>query len=746
MDLSSSTPFLTPSSTTSLIPSSTTNSLLNLESSSVVPTHLSTSNSFINHNLNIKTLEKHNFIGTSALTTHIQHEQVLFNHSNSPSNNNINFNQNNISHNSLINFSPDSTLVGGRIRFFYSNYNFLPKHFLDDIKYGISLPVLPPSLYSRPTAPNTKPFLDEQIQKGILQPATPAQLPFLRVHTPFVVHSSGKNRIVVDFRKSNKYFLFSRFKLNNIATVVQSVEKDDYFCKLDLSSAYYQLPLNESSQLAVRDHLGNVFVYKGLPLGVSFAPLYYTKFMYAIIAELQRRFHIKVFSYIDDLLLSHNDFNFLQQQTQNILFYLTSELGFIINNNKSIVTPTQEIRFLGFILNSQVGTVQLLPEKLKAMKNVIRRTAFQSRCSRRILSKIQGKIASALSGNSRAWPAMQLIIAEVKKLQNTDWDRMFQMTSALRTCLLTINKRLDAKPVLIPHHLNHKVTAYSDASQHSLGIKINILPTQQLIEHTIHLTQQQQQNHINQKELLAALLTLQTISHNLKENNITHGQIHLFIDNITTRAHLKKQRTTNIEMTNFIQRTMELLREQDMALIVRYVPSAQNEADRLSRSRSCNDYRMNPLYLRQAMELLNVDHLSVDMFASEHNTNVDRYISLTFEPKAIAQDALTTHWHMMGDLPYANPPFSLIPTLLHKFQRESTTPMLLVFPFWPARQWMNTIRALASNVLLFPQRPDLFLPPYPYHRELRTPSWRTAIALLIPSWTQRQQHGQLEQI
>ena len=49
---------------------------------------------------------------------------------------------------------------------------------------------------------------------------------------------------------------------------------------------------------------------------------------------------------------------------------LIDSLGFTIHFDKSIIIPTQEIQYLGFILNSREMTVQLTREKALKIKEL----------------------------------------------------------------------------------------------------------------------------------------------------------------------------------------------------------------------------------------------------------------------------------------------------------------------------------------------------------------------------------------
>ena len=70
--------------------------------------------------------------------------------------------------------------------------------------------------------------------------------------------------------------------------------------------------------------------------------------------------------------------------------------GFIIHSEKSILTPVQEICFLGFILNSQNMTISLTHDKILNMKNVCTKLMKIKTPTIRSVSEVIGYLVSFL--------------------------------------------------------------------------------------------------------------------------------------------------------------------------------------------------------------------------------------------------------------------------------------------------------------------------------------------------------------
>ena len=71
-------------------------------------------------------------------------------------------------------------------------------------------------------------------------------------------------------------------------------------------------------------------------------------------------------------------------------------LGFLVNFKKSVVRPSQEIEYLGFLINSVQKQIKLPPNKLNQIKREARQLLAQARVSARALAKFIGKLSAAI--------------------------------------------------------------------------------------------------------------------------------------------------------------------------------------------------------------------------------------------------------------------------------------------------------------------------------------------------------------
>ncbi len=80
-----------------------------------------------------------------------------------------------------------------------------------------------------------------------------------------------------------------------------------------------------------------------------------------------RTMGLRVIIYIDDILIMEETQSLAREHTAGLIFLLEN-LGFIINNPRSLLTPTQEIEFLGFSVNTVSMEIKLPGEKITDQK------------------------------------------------------------------------------------------------------------------------------------------------------------------------------------------------------------------------------------------------------------------------------------------------------------------------------------------------------------------------------------------
>ena len=103
-------------------------------------------------------------------------------------------------------------------------------------------------------------------------------------------------------------------------------------------------------------------------MGLTSSPRIFTKILKPVFSTLRSKFGHSCLGYIDDALNLGDTYTEAEKATLHAVELLIS-LGFMIHPEKSIITPTQIIEFLGFVLNSIIMIVKLTDRKAeKIMK------------------------------------------------------------------------------------------------------------------------------------------------------------------------------------------------------------------------------------------------------------------------------------------------------------------------------------------------------------------------------------------
>ena len=106
---------------------------------------------------------------------------------------------------------------------------------------------------------------------------------------------------------------------------------------------------------------GRFYEYQRLPNGYAQAPLLFTKLLKPPFAMLRRQGFLSVV-YLDDSYLQGDSYSSCLRNITATTSLLTA-LGFKINHKKSVLTPTQTIKFLGFLLDSVQMIISLTAER-----------------------------------------------------------------------------------------------------------------------------------------------------------------------------------------------------------------------------------------------------------------------------------------------------------------------------------------------------------------------------------------------
>ena len=513
-----------------------------------------------------------------------------------------------------------------------------------------------------------------------------------------VPKKEGKFRPVLNLKALNSFLTTEHFKMEGMHTVRDLLQQGDWMTRLDLKDAYFAVPVHPTHQRYLRfRYKEQTFQFNALPFGLSTAPRVFTKILRPV-AGLVRELGVRCVFYLDDVLIMNQEENMALQQTWAVVDLLEA-LGFLVNFNKSVLTPSQEITFLGFNIDSRQRQVRLPGTKITSIQREAQSLLSQQEVSARTLASFIGKLSSAILA---VYPAplhyRSLQRLKHQALHRAGYDSPMWMSVEAQEDLRWWIDHLGAWNGRAIQDPTPEWVIETDASKKGWGAYCNGDFTGGC------WSQEESRLHINVLELLAATFGVQAFCKSVQVSSVL-----LKTDNTTVVAYINKMGGTRSPM--LIQLAKDLWQwclKRGIHLRAEHLSGELNiTADFLSRHlRDRTDWVLNPELF--AMINSKMGPLDIDLFATRFSTQLQRFVSWRPDPMAEATDAFVQDWCQgMG---YAHPPWCLISRVLAKAQAQKAT-LVLIVPLWQTQAWFPQLTAmLVEEPILLPQGPDTLSP------------------------------------
>ena len=154
-------------------------------------------------------------------------------------------------------------------------------------------------------------------------------------------------RPVIDLSRLNTFLHVEKFKMETPESIRTSLIPGEWVASIDLSDAYLHIPIHPHSRKYLRFcHRSQVFQFTSLPFGLATAPQVFTMIVKEVkLMALCRG--LRLHQYLDDWLIRSHSREEALVNTQAVVD-LTQSLGWIINQQKSELNPTQVFSFVGY--------------------------------------------------------------------------------------------------------------------------------------------------------------------------------------------------------------------------------------------------------------------------------------------------------------------------------------------------------------------------------------------------------------
>ena len=200
-------------------------------------------------------------------------------------------------------------------------------------------------------------------------------------------------RPVIDLSRLNTFLHVEKFKMETPESIRTSLIPGEWVSSIDLSDAYLHIPIHPSSRKYLRFcYKAQVFQFTSLPFGLATAPQVFTMIVKEVkLMALSRG--LRIHQYLDDWLIRSQSQEEAQVNTQAVVD-LTQSLGWIINQEKSELKPTQVFSFVGYKYHLDSALVKPTQERWLKLQDLILRLKSKRVLTARCLMSLIGLLAS----------------------------------------------------------------------------------------------------------------------------------------------------------------------------------------------------------------------------------------------------------------------------------------------------------------------------------------------------------------
>ncbi|CAH2301722.1 Hypothetical predicted protein [Pelobates cultripes] len=209
--------------------------------------------------------------------------------------------------------------------------------------------------------------------------------------------SDGTWRPVLNVKALNAFLKRKRFRMEGLTDLPGLVPKNVFCIKLYLKDAFHSVPIAMKHRCFLRFRWKEQIYHRTvMVVGLSNAPYTFSRIMKAIISHVRQRGFLCLY-YLDDILLLNPEVDTFVQQI-DYLISLLQDLRFIVNLQKSILVPTQNILFLGFMLDTMDMTLGVPRDKWEKILAQITSALLKHRWSLREIAKTVGRLIALTPG------------------------------------------------------------------------------------------------------------------------------------------------------------------------------------------------------------------------------------------------------------------------------------------------------------------------------------------------------------
>ena len=600
--------------------------------------------------------------------------------------------------------------VGGRLRSFLNRWRKITSDpSIIDIVSGMTIELLDlPVQHHKPrpiplsqeeiTAGNA--HIETLLQKRAIVPASPFGEDHFISNVFMVPKRDGGHRMILNLKKFNKFVEYHHFKMDTLNHILSYITSNCFMANFDFCDAYLTVGISRKHVKFLKfTWQGKTYMYIVLPFGISSAPRKFTKLLKPILALLQKQGIIVLF-YIDDGFTAAQTYEECYQNVCNIMRTF-SYFGFLLHRTKSAPEPSQQVRSLGFHLNSITMNVTLPSDKIENAMSLCALALHKKHLQIVFLAQVIGTLVSL-------FPACPLGKLHYRSLERVKISALRHNRGNFEAFCLLDNASLcdlqwwlDTIPTTAAPIARNNPTdiIFTDSSDYAWCGFYNDMTANSFY------TAEECDNIIAFKELLAIYYAIRSFSRYLVGNHVL-----IRSDSTNAIAYLRDMGgMKNLKMDLLARDIWTYAIQHNFWITASFIPGRENtDADTGSRFLSTwTEWTLPATVFTQITQKLFVP--SIDLFASRLNAQLERYVSWNPDPYATDVDAFVISW--TDEIPFIFPPFCLLFRCLQKLIKDRVKKAILVFPLWPSQHWFpRLLQMVSSPIFLLPERPAIYLP------------------------------------
>ena len=375
-------------------------------------------------------------------------------------------------------------------------------------------------------------------------------------------------RPIIDLSRLNTLLHVEKFKMKTPESIRTSLIPGEWVSSIDLSDAYLHIPIHPNSRKYLRFYYrSQVFQFTSLPFGLATAPQVFTMIVKKVkLMALSRG--LRLHQYLDDWLI--------RSQSQEEAQVNTQAVGWIINQEKSELKPTQVFSFMGYEHHLDSVLVKPTQERWLKLQDLILRLKSRhvliARCLRSLIGLLASMEKMVTEGRLHMRP-FQFHLKEHWRYPQS-LDNLLPWTEAIAAHLDWWQNPSNVMRGADLHPKDHSIQLFTDASNEGWGAHLDRSSTKGL------WSDREKRLHINALKLKAVSLALRSFKDQCQIQTVL-----VATDNSTVVAYINKQGGTHSQMCALLWKIMTWCHHYHITLKARHIPGCLNVmADLLSRS------------------------------------------------------------------------------------------------------------------------------------------------------------------